>query len=82
MAPVAGIGPGEQPPTPVVGMAALLPGCPEAADPDLLGAMRGGVLDALSCHLEGRSHRRQGDEWAPLGTRPGCDPGARGTSMP
>jgi hypothetical protein len=32
MAPVAGIHPGKQPPTPVVGMAALLPGCHEAAD--------------------------------------------------
>ena len=42
----------------------------------------GGVLEALSCHLEGRSHRKQGDEWAPLGTRLGCDPGAGGTSMP
>ena len=41
----------------------------------------GGVLEALSCHLEGRSHRKHRDEWAPLGTGPACDPGAGGTSM-
>jgi hypothetical protein len=44
--------------------------------------VRCGVLDTSAVSRGPRSHRKQGVEWALVGTKPACDPGAGGTSMP